>query len=123
YDSGVLFRNAYSYPTCAPARSCLITGRYGFRTGIGLTIINYPLQANELTIPEILTTHPQLGYPHASIGKWHLGGQPTDPNVRGGWSYFSGSLPLGVDDYYRWSKTVNGATTISTNYATTDNVN
>jgi arylsulfatase A-like enzyme len=28
-----------------------------------------------------------------------------------------------VDDYFRWSKTVNGTTTISTTYATTDNVN
>ena len=132
YDSGVLFRNAYAYPTCSPTRSCLLTGRYGFRTGIGLTIdyalSDVALQANELTLPKILTTHPQLGYPHASIGKWHLGPQPTDPNVRGGWAYFSGSLPYGLDvypgeDYFRWSKTVNGVTTINTNYATTDNVN
>src|SRR5688572_16200612 len=126
YSSGVLFRNAYAYPTCSPSRSCLMTGRYGFRTGIGLAI-NGPsdvaLQANELTIPRILTANPQLGYAHASIGKWHLGEQPTDPNVRGGWPHFSGSLPLGVGDYFRWSKTVNGATTITTNYATTDNVN
>ena len=48
--------------------------------------------------------------------------------MRGGWPYFSGSLPYGLDaytgeDYFRWSKTVNGATTINTNYATTDNVN
>jgi arylsulfatase A-like enzyme len=122
YDSGVLFRNAYAYPTCAPTRSCLMTGRSGFRTGIGFTI-GGGLQANELTIPEILTAHPQLGYRYASIGKWHLGAQPTDPNVRGGWPHFSGSIPLGVEDYFRWSKTVNGATTITTNYATTDNVN
>jgi arylsulfatase A-like enzyme len=127
YDSGVLFRNAYAYPTCSPTRSCLMTGRYGFRTGIGLAL-NGPsdvaLQANELTIPKILTANPQLGYRHASIGKWHLGEQqPTDPNVRGGWAHFSGSLPLGVNDYYLWSKTVNGATTTSTNYATTENVN
>jgi len=127
YDSGVLFRNAYACPTCSPTRSSLITGRYGFRTGIGLAIngpFDVALQANELTIPKILTANPQLGYRHASIGKWHLGEQqPTDPNVRGGWAHFSGSLPLGVNDYYLWSKTVNGATTTSTNYATTENVN
>jgi arylsulfatase B len=126
YNSGVLFRNAYAYPTCSPSRSCLLTGRYGFRTGIGLAIngpLDVALQANELTIPRILTANPQLGYAHASIGKWHLGEQqPIDPNVRGGWPHFSGSLPLGVGDYFRWSKTVNGATTITTNYATTDNV-
>ena len=131
YDSGVLFRNAYAYSTCSPSRSCLMTGRHGFRTGIGSALgplSDVALQANELTIPEILTAHPQLGYRHASIGKWHLGEQPTDPNVHGGWAHFSGSLHGGLDDsvghdYFQWSKTVNGATTINTNYATTDNVN
>jgi arylsulfatase A-like enzyme len=126
YDSGVLFRNAYACPSCSPTRSCLITGRYGFRTGIGYAIDEpyYPaLQANELTIPKILTAHPQLGYRHASIGKWHLGEQPIAPNVVGGWAHFSGSLPWGVDDYFRWPKTVDGVTTLNTSYATTDNVN
>src|SRR5262249_35457602 len=33
-QSGVLFRNAYAYPVCSPTRACLITGRFGFRTGI-----------------------------------------------------------------------------------------
>src|SRR5436853_7268058 len=33
--NGVVFRNAYAYPVCSPTRACLITGRYGFRTGIG----------------------------------------------------------------------------------------
>jgi len=125
YDAGVLFRNAYAYPTCSPTRSCLITGRYGFRTGIGLTIngpYDVSLQANELTLPEILTANPQLGYRHASIGKWHLGEHPADPNVLGGWPHFSGSLPCCLDDYFRWSKTVDGATAINTHYATTDNV-
>jgi hypothetical protein len=125
-NSGVLFRNAYGYPTCSPSRSCLMTGRYGFRTGIGLAIngpMDVCLQANELTIPKILTANPQLGYCLAGIGKWHLGEQATDPNARGGWPHFSGSLSLGVADYFRWEKTVNGAKTISTNYATTDNVN
>src|SRR5215216_2351332 len=34
-QSGVVFRNAYANPVCSPTRACLITGRYGFRTGIG----------------------------------------------------------------------------------------
>src|SRR5205809_7026994 len=34
-QDGIVFRNAYAYPVCSPTRSCLITGRYGFRTGIG----------------------------------------------------------------------------------------
>ena len=73
YNSGVLFRNAYSYPTCSPTRSSILTGRYGFRTGIGFAVINngdgLALPGNELTIPKILTANPQLGYRHANIGK------------------------------------------------------
>src|SRR4051794_13703782 len=38
-QSGVLFRNAYANPICSPTRACLITGRYGFRTGIGDVIV------------------------------------------------------------------------------------
>jgi arylsulfatase B len=125
YDSGILFRNAYSYPTCSPTRSSILTGRYGFRTGIGFPVMGDgpALPANELTIPKILTTNPQLGYRHANIGKWHLGFAPTDPNVLGGWSHFSGHLAGRIESYFRWTKRVNGVTTTSTSYATTDTVN
>jgi arylsulfatase A-like enzyme len=33
--SGVRFTNAYSSPVCSAARACMITGRHGFRTGVG----------------------------------------------------------------------------------------
>src|SRR5688572_17762996 len=32
---GVLFRNAWGYPSCSPTRAALLTGRHGRRTGIG----------------------------------------------------------------------------------------
>src|SRR5262245_49657108 len=32
---GVLFRQAYASPLCSPTRAQTLTGRYGFRTGIG----------------------------------------------------------------------------------------
>ena len=34
---GILFRNAYSNPSCAPTRSLMLTGEHAFRTGIGTT--------------------------------------------------------------------------------------
>src|SRR3954464_11993486 len=74
YTNGVLFRNAYAYPSCSATRAALLTGRYGFRTGWGLAIDTTDttvLLGNEPTLPKILTANPQLGYRHASIGKWH----------------------------------------------------
>ena len=54
----VLFRNAWSAPICSPTRSCIQTGRFGFRTGIGLTVKNRlafnGLQASEVILPEML---------------------------------------------------------------------
>src|SRR5262245_29650817 len=34
-QSGVLFANAYVNPLCSPTRTCVQTGRYAFRTGMG----------------------------------------------------------------------------------------
>ncbi len=126
HTNGVLFRNAYAYPSCSATRAALLTGRYGFRTGWGLAIdvgAATQLLENEPTIPKILTQNPGLGYRHASFGKWHLGFNPTDPNVRGGWSHFSGALSHSLENFYRWQKVVDGVTRTSTNYATTENVN
>ncbi|OUU79164.1 MAG: hypothetical protein CBC38_05310 [Gammaproteobacteria bacterium TMED78] len=34
-DEGILFSNFWSQPVCSPTRATALTGRYGFRTGIG----------------------------------------------------------------------------------------
>ncbi len=127
--SGVLFRNAYGYPTCSPTRSTILTGRYGFRTGIGYALADPKepvLRASEITLPEVLTAtaQGQPGYRHANIGKWHLSFGASDPNTLGGWQHFSGVLAGALPSYDRWPKTVNGTTTSGYSaYATTDNVN
>ena len=35
---GVRFTNVWSQPACSPTRATMITGRYGFRTGVGLAV-------------------------------------------------------------------------------------
>ena len=35
---GVVFRNFWSQPVCSPTRATIMTGRYGFRTGVGRPI-------------------------------------------------------------------------------------
>ena len=112
---GVLFRNAYAAPSCTPTRAALHTGRHGFRTGIGSP--PGQLSLAETALPEILPST----YASALIGKWHLGGGRNQPNATG-WDHFAGSRSGAVADYYNWSKTTNGQTTTSTNYATSENV-
>ncbi|MEM7206093.1 MAG: sulfatase-like hydrolase/transferase [Planctomycetota bacterium] len=124
---GVLFRNAWANPLCSPSRANLMTGRRAFRTGVGKFITppetagprENVLGLEEMTIPELLD-QAGSGYAHAAIGKWHLGdarnGGALGPN-RAGWSHFSGFL-YGWSQYYRWPRTVNGATATSTAYQT-----
>src|ERR1041384_7108852 len=53
--SGVLFRNACPRPVGSPARACLLTGRHGFRTGVGDVVEgagSAALKATEFTLPE-----------------------------------------------------------------------
>ena len=39
---GMRFTNFWTQPLCSPTRAAIITGRYGFRTGIGRAIISGP---------------------------------------------------------------------------------
>lgn len=118
---GVMFRNAYAAPTCSPTRATYLTGRYGFRTGVGRP--GHALPVSEITLPEVLD-HGKIA--HALIGKWHLaaGNDPNSPNLSG-WSHFSGSIPgffYNGQTYFSWRKVVNGRESLVTNYATSENV-
>ncbi len=125
---GVLFRNVWSNPVCSPTRATILTGRYGFRTGVGTVTSDEAgnhIQPDELTLPRILTANAPA-YAHANIGKWHLGtvdaiGGSSAPNFMG-WSHYSGSLSGGLPDYYRWEKVIDGERWWETKYATTANV-
>ena len=70
---------------CTPARSAILTGRLGPRTGV---IYNfgeaslYGLNRTEPVLAELLSD--QLGYDTMAIGKWHLGhSHDYNPTSRG----------------------------------------
>lgn len=120
-ENGILFSNGYAYPTCSPTRSSILTGRYGYRTGVVSPDTAGNFSANEYTLPEVMADQ-QLGYGLASVGKWHLEGGNDGPNDLGGWSYFAGSLGGGMPNYTSWTRVENGVASNSTMYATRANV-
>jgi len=68
---GIAFTEAWSNPTCSATRAALLTGRYGFRTGIGKPIkvgSGFNLCDSELLLPEVLGSR----YTCGAFGKWHL---------------------------------------------------
>ena len=117
---GMLFRNAWTNPVCSPTRAAVMTGRHGFRTGIGSPLGNSEegLALAETTIPEMLA-----GYASAAAGKWHLHGNlgNSHPNDTG-FDNYAGSIRGAVSDYFSWNKITNGVSSTSSNYVVSETV-
>lgn len=127
--TGVRFTQGYAYPVCSPTRACILTGRMGFRTGLGdVVTAASALTAAELTLPEVIAQHNNLGIQAGMFGKWHLSdGTPAAvrnlPNTIGGWPHYAGSTSGALMSYTSWQKTTNGTNATVTTYPTTDLVN
>jgi arylsulfatase A-like enzyme len=57
-EEGVRFDNFWSQPVCTPTRATLMTGRYGFRTGLGRALMGVPQMPELLPKPEGSSTEP-----------------------------------------------------------------
>ena len=89
---GVVFDDGHVAATVSsPSRACLITGRYGHRFGYecNLNSAGDGLAVSEQTLGDIFGNE---GYRTATIGKWHLGGQPQFHPNRRGFQLFYGML-------------------------------
>jgi arylsulfatase A-like enzyme len=91
---GLLFRNAWTNPVCSPSRAQLLTGRHGFRTGIGAGIscaVGPSLRVDlQLPLPRGLER-----YDSSAVGKWHLvslADGTRDHPLDAGFRYYAGSL-------------------------------
>ena len=129
---GVRFTNAYSNPTCSSTRATLLTGRYGFRTGIGKNTAHitdrFGLSLEEISIPEMLDLAGS-GYDHSHMGKWHLSTIRTG-GVKGALMHgfrWSAGCPSNFHycdcNYFKWEKQINADLVWTTVYATTDTTN
>jgi arylsulfatase A-like enzyme len=130
-EDGVLFRRCYTQPICSPTRAALLTGRFGFRTGIGEPLQEWlpvhALQLSEVTIAEVLESGSEGEIATTAIGKWHVGSASTGdldhPNLQG-FDWFQGTMGnlfIG-QSYFSHTKVTNGMRGGSTVYSTTEQV-
>mgnify|MGYP002638581626 CR=1 FL=1 len=69
-QDGVLFRNAWATPLCSATRATLLTGRHGYRTGIGSFLGLFTsageLPRSETSLAQVLSPTTQLTKPTAT---------------------------------------------------------
>jgi arylsulfatase B len=125
-QQGITYLNAWSAPTCTPTRATILTGRYGFRTGVmavgqGISLDEVSLQS--LISKNVIDANGEAVYANAVIGKWHLSsndnGEADNPNLMGV-DYYSGLLEGTAEAYDNWLSTTNGEQTQSSDYITTE---
>lgn len=116
-NNGLSFTNMWVYPTCTPSRSAIITGKYGYRTGVKWA--GDVLSQSETTLQQYISSGTGNKYATAIIGKWHLSGNNATVNPEDfGIDYYAGLIRGAVDDYYQWQLTEDGATIQQNSYTT-----
>jgi arylsulfatase A-like enzyme len=96
---GMMFTDAYGEQSCTAGRASFITGQSGYRTGltkVGVPAATIGLQAEDVTIAELLKTH---GYATGQFGKNHLGDlNKFLPTVHGFDEFFGNLYHLNAEE-------------------------
>ena len=101
---GIRLTSFYSAPSCVPARTQLLLGRYPPRVKLGRTSVNGSagIPAREVTLAQAIKA---AGYRTAMMGKWHLGYAKDEYLPVGkGFDYWFG-LPYSNDMIKPWVQT------------------
>ncbi|AWW00268.1 sulfatase-like hydrolase/transferase [Arcticibacterium luteifluviistationis] len=115
--SGLSFSNLWVNPTCSPTRASLITGKYGYRTGVKWA--GDILSDTEMVLQNYINQQTNNTYATAVVGKWHLSGNSPNINPESfGIDYFSGIASGTVPDYYNWPLSEDGSSSTQTEYST-----
>lgn len=116
-NNGISFDNFWTNPTCTPTRASIITGKYGYRTGV--KGVGDELALSETTLQAYISTETNNKYASAIVGKWHLSGNNSGINPESfGIEYYAGLFRGAVDDYYNWQLTEGSSTSQNTSYTT-----
>lgn len=109
-EQGLVFDNAYAAPVCSPTRASIMTGQYGFRTGIGGAIPRNGGTGLSSDIVSLFDVMSETDYSSTLIGKWHLansGQEYEHPDSLGVENYY-GLLAGGTPSYFNWTAVENG---------------
>lgn len=119
-DEGIRFTNVWTNPVCSPTRAAILTGKYGYRTGVLNAEDAGRINPDEHTIHRSLNELNDTPYQTSIIGKWHLSAR-NSPNVpqEMGIGYYAGLYTGGVESYNNWSLNINGESSNQTSYITT----
>lgn len=119
--NGLVFENAYAAPTCSPTRATIMSGQYGFRTGVGAPVS--PDGRNELSVdtPTLFDGLASAGYASNVIGKWHISGRRGgyDAPAQMGVSEYFGLYQGALKDYFNWTAIESGQEVQVDGYSTT----
>jgi arylsulfatase B len=116
-NNGISFNNFWTNPSCTPTRASIITGKYGYRTGV--KGVGDELPISEITLQKYISTQTNDKYATAIVGKWHLSGNNSTINPETfGIDYYFGLIRGAVNDYYQWPLSENGTTSQNTEYIT-----
>lgn len=115
--SGLTFNNLWVYPTCSPTRASVITGKYGYSTGVKWAAD--VLSNSETILHSYINSQTNNRYATALIGKWHLAGRNNSFNPESlGMDYYAGLIAGTADNYTEWNFTEDGVSTTETSYIT-----
>jgi arylsulfatase A-like enzyme len=131
-QDGLVFDNAWASPACSMTRGTIVSGLYGYRTGV--TSVGAVLPTDTVTIFDRITAE-SPSYSQGFFGKYHLGGGNIDPKANGAFAdapkilqhvrdigvpFFQGILGGGLTDYFSWNVyDINGPAVPTTTYSTT----
>ncbi len=117
-NSGLSFSNFWSSPTCSPTRATILTGKYGYRTGVKWA--GDLLNPSEKSLQKYINEETDNNYATAVVGKWHLSGSDISTNPESfGIDYYSGLIRGEAQSYYNWQLAEDAQGSLETQYSTT----